>query len=137
MFDNPTLQRIISVVLLLLCWTHSAPARQRTQKLDQDLLVWYDRPAKAWTEAIPIGNGYMGGMVFGGIQKERIQLNEGTLYSGDPNHTFKNISINKYYPEITALMEAGEYKLAQDLIQKNWLGRAQECFQPMGDVWID
>ncbi|WP_051315968.1 glycoside hydrolase family 95 protein [Algoriphagus vanfongensis] len=104
---------------------------------DLDHYIWYDRPAKAWTEAIPIGNGYMGGMVFGGIEQERIQLNEGTLYSGDPNYTFKNLSINKYYPEITELMEAGEYGEAQQMIQKNWLGRAQECFQPMGDVWID
>lgn len=129
--------RSFSLFLLALCSIPSVTWGQMTQKPDQDLLVWYDRPAEAWTEAIPIGNGYMGGMVFGGIEKERIQLNEGTLYSGDPNHTFKNLSINKYYPEITELMEAGEYGEAQRMIQKNWLGRAQECFQPMGDVWID
>ncbi|QDH81598.1 glycoside hydrolase family 95 protein [Echinicola soli] len=104
---------------------------------EQDVKVWYDRPAGEWTEAIPIGNGYMGGMVFGGIEKERIQLNEGTLYSGDPDRTYKSINVRKKYPEVMALMEAGEYKHAQDIIQKDWLGRAQQCFQPMGDVWID
>ena len=104
---------------------------------EQDLTVWYNQPAVEWTEATPIGNGYMGAMIFGGVQKDRIQLNEGTLYSGDPDYTYKNINVRKKYPEVMALLEDGEYKEAQDMIQKNWLGRAQECFQPMGDVWID
>ncbi|WP_018474146.1 glycoside hydrolase family 95 protein [Echinicola pacifica] len=104
---------------------------------DQDLKVWYDKPAVEWTEAIPIGNGYMGAMVFGDPKHERIQLNEGTLYSGDPDHTFKSINIRKQYPQVLALLEAGEYGDAQKMIQKDWLGRAQQCFQPMGDVWLD
>ena len=44
----------------------------------------YDRPAEAWTEALPLGNGRMGAMVFGGIERERFQLNEDTLTSGEP-----------------------------------------------------
>ena len=104
---------------------------------EQELKVWYDQPAVEWTEAIPIGNGYMGAMVFGGVERERIQMNEGTLYSGDPDFTYKNINVRKKYPEVMALIEDGEFKQAQDIIQKDWLGRAQECFQPMGDVWID
>ncbi|UZD24402.1 glycoside hydrolase family 95 protein [Algoriphagus halophytocola] len=103
----------------------------------QELKVWYNEPALEWTEAIPIGNGYMGAMVFGGVYQERIQMNEGTLYSGDPDFTYKSLNVRKKYPEVMALMEDGEFKQAQDIIQKNWLGRAQECFQPMGDVWID
>ncbi|UCS92460.1 glycoside hydrolase family 95 protein [Echinicola marina] len=114
-----------------------AQDKSQIQINDQDLTVWYNQPAKEWTEAIPIGNGYMGAMVFGGVEQERIQLNEGTLYSGDPDFTFKSINVRKRYPEVMALLESGEYGEAQDIIKKDWLGRAQQCFQPMGDVWID
>src|SRR5687768_11100378 len=52
----------------------------------QDLTLWYDRPAKSWmTEALPIGNGRMGGMIFGGVAAERIQFNENSLWTGDEN----------------------------------------------------
>ena len=53
----------------------------------QDWKLWYKQPADNWDEALPIGNGRLGGMVFGGIHKERIQLNEDTLWSGFPRDT--------------------------------------------------
>ncbi|PZX47574.1 alpha-L-fucosidase 2 [Algoriphagus chordae] len=129
---------VLFTFFLAISWL-PASARQQISisEEEQELRVWYDQPAVEWTEAIPIGNGYMGAMVFGGVERERIQMNEGTLYSGDPDFTFKSINVRKQYPEVMALMEAGEFKDAQDIIQKDWLGRAQECFQPMGDVWID
>src|SRR5262245_38486717 len=49
-----------------------------------NLTLWYDKPAKEWVEALPIGNGRIGGMVFGGAASERIALNDNTLYSGEP-----------------------------------------------------
>ena len=48
------------------------------------LVLWYDKPASAWVEAAPIGNGRLGAMVFGGVPVERLQLNEDTLYAGGP-----------------------------------------------------
>jgi alpha-L-fucosidase 2 len=62
-----------------------------SQSTSDDLIIRYDQPAKRWNEAIPMGNGFMGAMVFGDVIRERIQLNEGTLYSGDPLKTFDNI----------------------------------------------
>lgn len=64
-----------------------------TAAADQDLSLWYQAPATNWeTQALPIGNGYMGGMVFGGVEQERIQFNEKTLWSGgpgaDPNYQY-------------------------------------------------
>jgi alpha-L-fucosidase 2 len=47
--------------------------------------LWYRQPAQAWTDALPVGNGRLGGMVFGGVREERIQLNEDTLWSGGPS----------------------------------------------------
>ena len=48
------------------------------------LVVWYRKPAGAWTEALPVGNGRIAAMVFGGVNQERLQLNEGTLWAGGP-----------------------------------------------------
>ena len=49
-----------------------------------DMKLFYDRAAELWVEALPIGNGRLGGMVFGEVEEERIALNEDTLYSGEP-----------------------------------------------------
>src|SRR5215471_6788238 len=50
----------------------------------QRLVLWYDKPATQWVEALPVGNGRLGAMVFGGTENERLQLNEDTLYAGGP-----------------------------------------------------
>jgi alpha-L-fucosidase 2 len=129
---------LLASLCLLLDYTQSlAQGKLAFEPKELDTQVWYDQPAEAWTEAIPIGNGYMGAMVFGRTERERIQLNEGTLYSGDPDYTYKGMSVRKQYPEVMELLEAGEYRKAQDIIQADWLGRAQECFQPLGDLWMD
>jgi len=100
-------------------------------------ILHYDRPAEVWTEALPIGNGYMGGMVFGDPFKEHIQLNESTLYSGDPNRNYENFNIREDYDEITALFEEGKYAEGQKMVQEKWLGRPQDLYQPMSDLWVE
>src|SRR5699024_8961850 len=76
---------------------------------ESSLLMWYDKPAEVWTEALPLGNAYLGAMVFGGIEKEHLQLNESTLYSGDPLRTYRSIDIRKKYREVMALLEEEKY----------------------------
>ncbi len=102
-----------------------------------DEQMWYSRPASVWTEALPLGNGYLGAMVFGSVEQERIQLNESTLYSGDPFHTFKSIDVRKKYGEVVSLLNEGKYKQGEQVVAEEWLGRKNQCYQPMGDVWID
>lgn len=99
--------------------------------------LWYDKPASVWTEALPLGNGYMGAMVFGNPEQEHLQLNEGTLYTGDPKGTFKNINVRKSFKEVTDLLNAKKYQEAQAIIAREWLGRNHQLYQPMGDFWID
>lgn len=99
--------------------------------------LWYDKPAAVWSEALPLGNGYMGAMVFGDPLKEHLQLNEGTLYSGDPAGTFKSINIRKDFKQVSELLAAKKYQEAQALIAKEWLGRNHQLYQPMGDLLID
>ena len=105
---------------------------------DEDsLMMWYDKPATVWAEALPLGNGYLGAMVFGGVGKERLQLNESTLYSGDPSQTYHSIDIRKRYREVMELLKAEKYAEAQHIVRTDWLGRNQQCYQPLGDWWME
>ncbi|WP_236978823.1 glycoside hydrolase family 95 protein [Membranihabitans maritimus] len=101
------------------------------------LTLFYTASAEAWTEALPIGNAYMGGMIFGNAENERIQLNESTLYSGDPHTNSTGINVRRKYKEVMQLLEEGKYSEAERMIQDKWLGRAQECYQPMSDLWLN
>lgn len=103
----------------------------------QTLALWYDREASVRTEALPIGNAFMGAMVFGGVTNERLQLNESTLYSGDPLHTYTSINIRKKYPEVMSLLKEEKFSEAQSLVTKEWLGRTSQAYQPLGDISIE
>ncbi|MCX7046384.1 MAG: glycoside hydrolase family 95 protein [Candidatus Sumerlaeota bacterium] len=79
--------------------------------------LWYRQPAQAWTEAMPVGNGRLGGMVFGGVAEERIQLNEDTMWSGSP-YDCDNPDALAALPEIRRLLFEGKYAEAQALTFK-------------------
>src|SRR6266478_5225590 len=74
-----------------------------------DLSLWYRQPARQWTEALPIGNGRLGAMVFGGTEHERLQLNENTLWSGGP-YDPDNPDALAALPEARRLIFSGKYK---------------------------
>jgi alpha-L-fucosidase 2 len=80
----------------------------------QPLLLWYRQPAVKWVEALPLGNGRMGAMVFGGVPRERLQLNEDTLYAGGP-YDPDNPGAPAILPEVRRLVFAGQYAQAQAL----------------------
>lgn len=121
-------------LLFLLCLAACAGS---VEKERETVKLWYDAPADNWNEALPVGNGRLGAMVFGGTAGEHLQLNENTLYSGEPSTTFKDIRVTPEMKErVMALMKAGEYGQASDLICKHWLGRLHQCYQPFGDLYI-
>jgi alpha-L-fucosidase 2 len=101
------------------------------------LSLWYDQPSQKWTDALPLGNGRLGAMVFGGIDRERIPLNEDTLYSGEPPADLRTIDIRKDFDHVTGLLRDGKNSEADIYISKNWLGRNQQCYQPLGDLMLD
>jgi alpha-L-fucosidase 2 len=114
--------------LLLLITTGSLSAQQQ-------LTLRYDKPAKVWTEALPVGNGRLGGMVFGGVNQELIQLNEATLWSGGPVHPNVNpTAFENLEPTRKALMD-GDYEKAYELT-KNMQGLYSESYMPLGDLII-
>ena len=82
------------------------------------LLLWYRQPAKVWTEALPVGNGRLGGMVFGGVAAERIQLNEDTLWSGEPSPESDRATAPKAREEARRLCFEGKYAEADRLAGK-------------------
>ena len=62
----------------------------------EHLKLWYEQPAQQWVEALPLGNGQIGAMVFGGVENELIQLNEGTLWSGGPQTSKESPNLLKH-----------------------------------------
>jgi alpha-L-fucosidase 2 len=88
----------------------------------QDSLhMWYEQPARDWNEALPIGNGKMGAMVFGGVSKERLQLNEETVWSGG-KHDFVNPEARKALPLVRRLLFEGKYVEAKEMAQTQLMG---------------
>ncbi|WP_462254601.1 glycoside hydrolase family 95 protein [Ferruginibacter sp.] len=87
----------------------------------QDLKLWYKQPAVKWTEALPLGNGRIGAMVFGGIEQDRIQFNEETLWTGEPRN-YNRAGAYKYLDSIRQLLFAGKQKEAEALAEKQFMG---------------
>ena len=101
----------------------------------QPLLLWYERPAAQWVESLPVGNGRLGAMSFGGIEQERLQLNEDTLWAGGPYHP-ANPAARAALPSIRQRLADGDYKAAQDLVQAQFMGQPirQMSYQTLGDL---
>ena len=99
------------------------------------LTLWYRRPAAQWTEALPVGNGRLSAMVFGGVTTERLQLNEGTVWAGGP-YVPANPQALAALPEIRRLIFADKWNDAQALIDAKFLGiPAPELpYQTVGDL---
>ncbi|MEA2734061.1 MAG: alpha-L-fucosidase 2, partial [Humisphaera sp.] len=101
------------------------------------LALWYDQPSTKWVEALPIGNGRLGGMIHGGVGEERIELNDNTLYSGEPGRRdLPTLNVSKTLEQVNQQLRDGKYAEVTDWVSKNWLGRQQECYQPLGDLYL-
>ena len=100
--------------------------------------LWYRRPAKQWTEALAIGNGRMGGMVFGGVDHERIQLNEDTLWAGGP-YDPSNPEALAALPEVRKLVFEGKYVEARNLIGEKMMARPMRemAYETVGDLLLE
>jgi len=109
---------------------------------DRQLKLWYDKTATVWNEALPIGNGRLAAMVFGTAEKECLQLNEETVWAGEPGN---NIIENVYdsIQAIRKLIFEGKYKEAQELSNRTFPRQAPKNsnygmqYQPVGNLFID
>jgi len=104
---------------------------------ERDMVLWYTQPGETWYDAMLIGNGIMGARVFGGVQNERIALNEGTFWSGRP-HDYTNPEGFKYFPQIRDLVFAEKFQEAGKMADEHFFGIPinQQAFQPLGDLLL-
>jgi alpha-L-fucosidase 2 len=100
--------------------------------------LWYRQPAKEWTEALPVGNGRLGAMIFGGTQQERLQFNEDTLWTGRP-HEYQHEGAAEYLPAVRKLLFEGQQHQADRLAAEHMMSvpLRQEKYQPFGDLLLN
>ncbi len=107
------------LIVLAICLASIAGAHAQDAAL---LKLWYDHPARQWVEALPLGNGRLGVMVYGDPLRETIQLNESTVWAGQPNRN-DNPDALAALPEVRRLVFAGKYKEAQELVNQSFISR--------------
>jgi len=102
-----------------------------------ELKLWYRQPARDWNEALPLGNGRLGAMVFGNVKSERIQLNEDTIWAGEQRNRV-NPKARESLAEIRRLLFAGKLKEAEALAEQSMIAvpRRMPPYQPLGDLLI-
>ena len=100
--------------------------------------LWYRQPASAWTEALPIGNGRLAAMVFGGVARERLQLNEDTLWGGGP-YDPANPKAREGIPRVRALIEEARWVEARDFATASIMATPirQMSYNALGDLYLD
>jgi alpha-L-fucosidase 2 len=99
-------------------------------------VMYYDKPANKWTEALPLGNGKLGAMVYGGVEKEKIALNLDELWSGYPNDSYNE----RAYPAFLKAREltlAGKLHEAQEVLQADFNYRFSQAYMPLGDLNLE
>ncbi|MCZ1266561.1 glycoside hydrolase family 95 protein [Paenibacillus tundrae] len=94
----------------------------------------YDKPAHVWTEGLPIGNGRLGGMIFGGVEQEKISLNEDTLWSGYPKNG-NNPGAKDALPKVRKLLQEERYTEA-DTLTREMMGPYTQSYLPFGDLLL-
>ena len=101
-----------------------------------DVLIWFEQAAPEWAAALPVGNGRIGAMVFGGVAQERIALNEDTLWSGGPSN-WNNPDAKNHLPVVRKLLLDEKDYQAADAECRFMQGPYNQAYQPLGDLLID
>jgi alpha-L-fucosidase 2 len=131
---NPT----IILLILLLAQTACNTIADMGYEISPSQTLWYNEPAKIWTEALPLGNGRLGAMVYGGTENEIIQFNEETLWTGQP-HDYTHKGACKYLEELRHLLWNGKQEEAHKLGNEHFMSQpfGQQAYQPFGDILLN
>jgi len=123
-------------LLLLLIIMLPAAVEGTQANPEAELRLWYRQPAENWFQAIPVGNGRLGAMVFGGVEKELFQLNENTIWSGNRSD-FDREGAYKHLDEARKLLFEGKFVEAGALVGREFMGeRPIGNYQPLGDLQL-
>ena len=98
--------------------------------------LFYKKAAKEFEEALPLGNGRLGAMVFGNLKKERIALNEDSLWSGDPSKELNTLGAYKHLPKLQNAIFDGDFEKAKSIANSDFHGHWTESYLPFGDLII-
>ncbi|ORX83951.1 Six-hairpin glycosidase [Anaeromyces robustus] len=119
-------------------WTFesvSAPSEKDLKA--KSMKLWYDIPAREWTEALPVGNSHLGAMIYGGVQRDELQLNEETFWGGGPH----NNVVNNAFPKIQQARQMifdGKFMQAENYINQNCLSGIDGMpYLPLGSLFIN
>lgn len=123
---------IMLYVLMTLSSCHTA-----SEETGSPLRLWYPQPADKWTEALPIGNGRLGAMVFGGPETDRIQFNEETLWTGEPRDYHREGAV-QYLPQIRQLLFEGKQAEAEQLAEAHFMGKMsnEAQYEAQKAAWV-
>lgn len=132
------MKSILTVYTYLLMTGLFCSCLQQKESLDNEATtrLFFDKPASGWYEAIPIGNGRLGGMVYGGWDKDTIRTNDDTFWSGEPRD-LQRPGTYKFLPEIRQLLLDGKTEEAQTKIDAHLLGPWNQCYMPMADILLE
>ena len=126
----PKISSFIGIFVLMQIFFGISSARAQ-----EGLKLWYDKPAGEWVEALPVGNGRIGAMVFGGVSSELIRLNESSLWSGCPVQDSLNIDAPCYLPLIRKALFEGDFSTAAQGC-RFMQGPYSASYLPLGDLHI-
>lgn len=138
------MRRYIAICLFIVCAALQGfaevigrPVMQTVADEARIYKLWYDEPAQVWTEALPLGNGRLGAMVYGTPAMENIQLNEETLWAGRPNNN-ANPNALEYIPKVRQLVFEGKYLEAQTLATEKVMAKTNSGmpYQSFGHLRI-
>lgn len=126
-------QTILTLVVFSI-FSHTAMC---SAQQSQNMMLWYRQPATTWLQAMPIGNGMIGAMVFGSVPQERIALNESSFWSGRP-HNYDDPNAGNYFGQIRDLVFAEKFQEAEKMADDHFWGipNSQEAYQPIGDLLL-
>ena len=128
------MRRIAFIAFFFLCHVMTALAEGER---GMGYRLWYPSPAEVWTEALPLGNGRLGAMVYGIPTAERVQLNEETIWAGQPNSNVNKES-REWLPKVRELVFGGKYAEAQDMAEAHLMSGSNNGmpYQTFGDLHL-
>ena len=105
-------------------------------------VLWYSKPAPTWTYSLPIGNGHLGAMIYGGDKKEKVSLNHDEIWSGKPHCNYfswenQPEDRSEYFFKARDLALDGKKYEAQELLQDNFHGHWSQAYLPLGDIELN
>ena len=132
------MKKIIFSLLVVSSLITISGCTNTNETVTDDLELWYKKPASSWVEALPVGNGRIGGMVYGDFKKELIQLNEESLWAGSQINNNNPEALSKL-PEVQQAIFKNQFKKALELSDKYLLGTPPQVrsHQPLANVYIN